>query len=153
MRNTPVKDFETSTMEDTTPSWLEKGKPLWLCGLDEDGSEKKSEANSDGYIAEPFPEHKIEPFEWQDVLTTLDVCAKKVHGMRHCDDEGYAIRSLNMVVVLQDCEEFSCSSGSYDEEIILEGPNADLSRISHVVQTMTDKLVPCMRLKQDISSF
>ena len=49
--NTRVKDFETSTIEDATPSWLENGKPLWLCGLDEDGSEKKSEADSDSYIA------------------------------------------------------------------------------------------------------
>ena len=28
VRNTPVRDFETSTMEDTTPSWLDNGKPL-----------------------------------------------------------------------------------------------------------------------------
>ena len=58
-----------------------------------------------------------------------------------------------MVVVLQDCKGSSCSSGSYDEEIILEGPNADLSRISRVVHTVTDELVPCMRLKREISSF
>ena len=80
MRSTPVKDFETSTLEDTTPSRLENGKPLWLCGLDEDGSEQKSETDSDGYMAEPFPEHDIEPFGWQDILATLDVCAKKVHA-------------------------------------------------------------------------
>ena len=82
---------------------------MWLCGLDEDESEQKSEADSDGYIAEPFPEQDIEPFRWQDILATLDVCAEKVHATRHCDDEGYDIRSLNMVVVLQDCEESSCS--------------------------------------------
>ena len=76
VQNTPVRDFETSTMEDTIPSWLEKGKPLWLCGLDEDKSDKKSEADSDGYIAVSIPEHEIKPFEWQDILATLDVCAK-----------------------------------------------------------------------------
>ena len=135
-------------MEDTTLSWLEKDKPLWLCGLDEDGSERKSGADSDGYIAEPFPKHEIEPFGWQDILATLDVCAEKVHATGHCDNEGYDIRSLNMVVVLQDCEESSCSSGSYDEEIILEGPNADLSRISSVIQTWKKEMIPCMRLKR-----
>ena len=72
-------------MEDTTPSWLEKGTPLWLCGLDKDGSKKKSEADLDGYIAEPFPEHEIKPFGWQDILATLDVCAEKVHATRYCD--------------------------------------------------------------------
>jgi hypothetical protein len=75
VQNTSVRDFETSTMEDTTPSWLENGKPLWLCGLDKNGSERKSEINSYDYIAEPFPEHKIEPFGWQEILATLDVCA------------------------------------------------------------------------------
>lgn len=99
-------------MEDTTPSWLENGKPLWLCGLDEDGSEKKSEADSNGYIAKPFLEHEIERIGWQDILATLDVCAKKVHATHHCDDDGYDIRLLNMVVVLQDREESSFSSGS-----------------------------------------
>ena len=111
VQNTPVRDFETSTMEDMTPSWLENGKLLWLCGLDKNGSERKSEADSDGYIVEPFPEHKIEPFGWQDILATLDVCAEKVHATRHCDNEGYDIRSLNMVVVLQDCEKSSYSNG------------------------------------------
>lgn len=41
VQNTPVKDFETSTMEDTTLSWLEKGKPLWLCRLDKDVVRKR----------------------------------------------------------------------------------------------------------------
>lgn len=58
-----------------------------------------------------------------------------------------------MVVVLQDCMESSYSCGNYDEEIIVEGPNADLSWVSHVVQTMTNELVTCTRLKREISSF
>ena len=77
-----------------------------------------------------IPRAQIEPFGWQDILATLDVCTEKVHATRHCDDEGYDIRSLNMVVVLQDYAESSYSSGSYDEEIILEGPNVNLSQIS-----------------------
>ena len=81
------------------------------------------------------------------------MCAKKVHATRHCDNEGYDIRSLNMVVVLQDFEESSCTSGSYDEEIILEGPDADQSRIFRVVQKQDDETAPCMRIKREISSF
>ena len=84
---------------------------MWLYGLDEDGSDRKSETKSDGYIAEAFPKHELEPFGWQDILATLDVCEEKVHATRHCDNEGYDIRSLNMVVVLQDCEDSSFSSG------------------------------------------
>ena len=114
----PIKDFRASTVEETTPSWLENGKPLWLCGLDEDGSKRKNETSLDGYIIEPFLEHKLEPFEWQDILTTLYVCAYKVHATHHCDDEGYDIILLNIVVVLQDYAKSSYSSGSYDEEII-----------------------------------
>ena len=58
------------------------------------------------------------------------MCLHKVNATRHFDTEGYDIRSLNTVVVLQDSEESSFSIGRYDEEIILEGPNVDLSRIS-----------------------
>ena len=58
-----------------------------------------------------------------------------------------------MVVVLQDYAESSYSRGIYDEVIILEGPNVDLSRISQIVKTVTNENAPCMRVKHEISSF
>ena len=73
-------------------------------------------------------------------MATLDVCAN-VHATKHCDDEGYDLISMNMVnfVLMKEVEKIipevkrtprSNYSGSYDKEIILEGSQADTSRIS-----------------------
>ena len=109
------------------PSWLVQGKPLWLCGINENGDGADTSSSSD-YIAEPFPEHELEPFGWRDILATLDVCAN-VHAVKHCDEDGYDIMSVRMVQVIELADESDITSGSYDEEIILEGPGADTSRI------------------------
>ena len=62
---------------------------------DSDGEGKSASSN---YIPEPFPEHELEPYGWQDILATLDVCAN-VHATKHCDEKGYDIVSFNMVEV------------------------------------------------------
>ena len=80
--NTPVRDMiSTVDQEDTVPSWLVRDKPLWLCGLDEESDGEGKSAPSD-YIPEPFPEYELEPYGWQDILATLDVCAN-VHATKH----------------------------------------------------------------------
>ena len=53
------------------------------------------------YIPKPFPEHAFEPMGWRDTLSTLDVCTN-VHATQHCDEEGYDIRSIYMVSVVQE---------------------------------------------------
>ena len=129
MVNTPVRDMvSTIHHEDSVPSWLVHDKPLWLCGLNED-SDGEGKSDSSDYIPEPFPEHEFEPYGWQDILATLDVCAN-VHATKHCDEEGYNIVSFKMVGIIDE-EHPSGTSDSYDEEIILEGPEADLSRIRY----------------------
>lgn len=118
-----VKDFSSSTMDESVPSWLVNGKPLWLCGLDEDASDVASDKSSIGYIVEPFPEHnpwaQIRAIWVHNILATLYVCIEKVHATRHCDKEGYDIVSVNMIKAFREEIESSYSSCSYDKDIIL----------------------------------
>ena len=86
--------------EDSIPSWLIQNEPIWMCDHEKDCELERSSSSSN-YIAEPFPEHELEPHGWHDILATLDVCAQ-VHAIAHCDDEGYDIQSINMVQVLKD---------------------------------------------------
>ena len=134
MVNTPVRDYVSTAGDDTTPSWLIQQQPLWFCDPKDECKEDESEKSSDGYIpAEPFLEHLLDPYGWHDILATLDVCAEKVNATKHCDNEGYDIRSLNVMSVI--LEEGICSDKSIDsrhESIILEGPEADTSRIRSV---------------------
>ncbi|MCO5554904.1 hypothetical protein L7F22_008442 [Adiantum nelumboides] len=148
--NTPVRDLvSTVANEDSIPSWLIKNRPVWLRDAQEDSDREGSSSTSD-YIAEPFPEIELEPFGWQDILATLDVCAN-VHATRHCDDNGYDIQSMFMVHVLPAYESVSDST-SYDEDIILEGPNADTSRITSTRITNSESEVPFIALRMEISS-
>ena len=149
--NTPVKDMiSTIANEDSIPSWLVNNKPLWLCEMNEEGEGDGS--SSEDYVLEPFPEHELEPYGWHDILATLDVCAN-VHATRHCDDEGYDIVSLKMVSIINEEEsEAIITSGSYDEEKILEGPGADESRIQSIINTQESSISQVMPVKMEISS-
>ncbi len=155
VRRTPVEDFASSTMiETTTPTWLVKED---LCHLEADDEGERGWSEEDNYVPEPFPEDELEPHGWHDILATLDVCANKVYATQHCDEEGYDITSLNMISVQREgpiLEELSpeeyetlknlmaeqrtnskseSSSTSCEEEIIMEGPNAHTSRIQTIV--------------------
>ena len=126
--------------EESVPLWLTNGRPLWLSkAIDENGGE--SDANSLNYIPKTFPKEEFEPHGWHDILATLDVCAN-VHATKHCDDEGYALISMNMVnfVLMEEVDEIipkvkgtlglNYSGSHYDKEIILEGSQVDTLRIS-----------------------
>ena len=118
----------TIGQEDSVPSWLVHKEPFWLCEMDEE--EEGSKVSSDvEYSPEPFPEHELELYGWHDILATLDVCANVHKGAIYCDEEGYDIRSTYMVSIIQEPEEGVTESSNYDEEIILEGPGMDSSRI------------------------
>ena len=95
---TPVQDMVTTLgQENSIPSWLVHADPL---GLDGVGSSKESSQGEENpYIPEPFPEYELEPYGWNDILPTIDVCAH-VHATKHCDEEGYDIRSIYMVKVI-----------------------------------------------------
>ena len=78
-----------------------------------------------------------------------------VHATKHCDDEGYDLISMNMVnfVLMEEVDEIitkvkrtlgSDYSGSYDKEIILEGSQADTSRISQRPMRVDEIPIPCM---------
>ena len=69
--NTPARDYVSIVGDDTTPSWLIQQQPLWFCNPKDECKEDESEKCSDGYIPEPFPEHLLEPYGWQDILATL----------------------------------------------------------------------------------
>ena len=147
---------------------------LWFCESKDEGGEDVSEKSSDGYVPEPFPEHELEPYGWHDILATLDVCAN-VHDNVHCDEEGYDICSLKMLSVMQEIDEseLSCLQGnatregqlvensedeslnSRDESIILEGPNADTSRITTIYQQDGEYVTEVMKygVRNEISSF
>ena len=84
--NTLVR-YMVSTVahEESMPSWLVNGPPLWLSeAINKSG--KESDASSSNYILKPFPKEEFKPYGWHDILATLDVCAN-VHATNHCDDE------------------------------------------------------------------
>ena len=82
------------------------------------------------YILEPFLEHELEPYGWHDILATLDVCANVHEDAKYCNKEGHDIMFACMVSIIQEPKESVIESSGYDEEIILEGPRMDSSRIS-----------------------
>ena len=139
-------------LEESIPSWLVHEEPLWLCRMDEEEGGLEI-LGSIEYVPEPFPEHEIEPFGWHDILATLDVCAN-VHATKHCDEEGYDIRSTYMVSVILDPNERETESSAHDEEIILEGPNMDPSRVttSYVPSKANSQEIPLMPMKMEITS-
>ena len=99
MWHTPVKDMiPTIGLEDSVPSWIVNGRPLWLSAAVEEGKEEGNVSLED-FIPEPCLEHEFEPHRWRDILATLDVCAD-VHATKHCDEEGYDLISMNMVNVV-----------------------------------------------------
>ncbi len=71
---------------------------------------------------------KLRKYEWHDILATLNVCAEKVHATKHYDEVGYDIKSLKTLSVIHEEE----SSDSRDESNILEGRNANISRIATI---------------------
>ena len=154
--NTPVRDMvSTIAHEESVPLWLVNGRPLWLSEAGNEG-EEGSDASSLNYIPEPFPEEEFKSHGWPDILATLDVCAN-VHATKHCDDEGYDLISMNMVnfILMEEIDEIipevektlrSDYSSSYDEEIILEGSQVDMSRISQRPMRVEEVLVPCQPL-------
>ena len=89
------------------------------------------------YIPEPFPKYELEPYGWHDILATLDVCANVHEGVIYCDEEGYDIRFTYMVSIVQELEKSVTKSGSYNEEIVLEGPRMDSYRVSHSMEPTT----------------
>ena len=152
MLNTPVKDMVfTIGQEESIPSWLVHKDPLGLYGInaEEEGSEVSGDVE---YIPEPFPEHELEPYGWHDILATLDVCANVHEGAIYCDEEGYDIRSTYMVNIIQDPEESITESSTYDEEIILEGPGMDSSRVSYSIEPTTSQEIPLMLVRMEITS-
>ena len=72
--------------------------------------------------------HLFEPYGWHNILATLDVCTN-VHATKHHDDEGYDIMYTYMGSFILDFEKKETKSSQYDEEINIEGPNMDHSRV------------------------
>ena len=58
-------------------------------------------------------------------------------GAIYCDEEGYDIRSTYMVSIVQEPKESVTKSSNYNEEIVLEGPRMDSSRVSHSIEPTT----------------
>ena len=75
--------------EDLVSLCIIQNKLMWTYRLNED-SDQDGSSNYLDYIVVPFLEQVLEPFRWNDVLTTLNVYAN-VHSSRQCDDEGYII--------------------------------------------------------------
>ena len=136
--------------------WLVNGCPLWLSeAVNKSGEE--GDASSLSYITKPFPKHEFEPHGWPDILATLDVCAN-VHAFRHFDDEGYDLISMNMVnfVLMEEVDKVTLEVnkapkldylGSYNEEIIFEGSEVDISRINQRPLRKDEIQVSCMPLQ------
>ena len=97
---------------DLVPSWLIQNKPMWTCRLNYNTDQDESFDSFD-YIAEPFLEQVLEPFGWHGVLVILDVCAN-VLANRHCDYEGYNIKSVYTLQVINK-EDPSISTDKCDE--------------------------------------
>ena len=77
------------------------------------------------------------------------MCAN-VHAVKHCDEDGYDIMSVRMVQVIELADESDITSGSYDEDIILEGPGA--SRIWYSSTSGENLNASVMPIKMEISS-
>ncbi|MCO5581536.1 hypothetical protein L7F22_035422 [Adiantum nelumboides] len=104
VNKTPVEDFDSATaMEDSVPSWLKSKAPLWVCGASECGSHENDESmenrsfKDSDYILVPFPEERMEPLVWTQILATLDICVNELTPTRFCDDEGYDLIPFNMI--------------------------------------------------------
>ena len=80
------------------------------------------------------------------------MCANVHEGAIYYDEEGYDIRSTYMVSIIQEPEESVTKSSNYDQEIILEGPRMDSSRISQSLVPSTSKEIPLMPFKMEITS-
>ena len=68
--------------------------------LKEQMCEKDRDGDDEAYIPEPFPEAKLQPDGWQDVLATVDVCVNEVTPTVFCDEEGYDLVPFHMVKLI-----------------------------------------------------
>ncbi|WP_129259449.1 hypothetical protein [Enterobacter cloacae complex sp. GF14B] len=78
---TTTQEFDSvSSTKTKLPSWLNKDTPIWMSGALENGSLRREKCilerdyTDEAYITEPFTEHLFEPFEWAQILATMDVC-------------------------------------------------------------------------------
>ena len=62
--------------------------------------EKGRDGDDEAYIAEPFPEAKLQPDGWYDVLATVDVCVNEVTPTVFCDEQGYDLVPFHMIKVI-----------------------------------------------------
>ena len=92
-----------------------------------EGSDQDRSSSSFDYIIVPFPNHELEPFGWHDILATLDTCAQ-VHGSKQCNEEGYDIKSMYTLQVINE-DDSRKNILPYDEEIIVRGPNKYPSKV------------------------
>ena len=77
-----------------------------MCGTSKasmvtDGIEWCKEVMNKDFVAISYPKKNFEPIEWSHCLATIDVCTIN-HGIKFCDDEGYDIIPIQMVVVIND---------------------------------------------------
>ena len=54
------------------------------------------------YMPEHFSEEMLEPFEWGQILATLDVCANEATPTKFCDKMGNAVFPIMMMNALKD---------------------------------------------------
>ena len=61
---------------------------------------KNREIKDETYVMEPFSKDVLEPFEWTHVLATFDDCTNEVNAFQLCDENGFDVQPILMIVVM-----------------------------------------------------
>ena len=109
MTRTLANEFETATTTKSrgTSTVSTSIKGAWICEmssfdlLEEDKKQIDRLININDYVATPFLEDDIKPYEWNQTLSTLDVCALPP-PTQFCNEEGYEIVPVRMILVVKD---------------------------------------------------
>lgn len=108
----PVEEFESPSFELTprTTSDSISLKDDWILqtpsqDLLEENQEQTDELiKVEDYIAQPFPEDDIDPYEWIHTLATLDICTLQPQA-QFCDEDGYEVLSVQVILVVHQADQ------------------------------------------------
>src|SRR5271156_2648216 len=113
----PVDEFDSASSEPTRKTPSEGREDLWMCGAScTDQPVKCNRSVTDEiYIPQPFPEHLIDPLEWNHILASITTCALPKQT-QFCDPDGYDIIPIRMLRVYHNPEDSSSDSDSSIDE-------------------------------------
>ena len=117
-----------------------------MCGASEGSEQELNDDEITGekdYIRDPFPEDEFEPVGWRDILATLDVCVNDLTSTKFCDEEGYDLMMIRVILepeietqeCLQPLENVKTNENMDEEviQVIIECPPYTPSSIETII--------------------